>query len=79
MMHSSLNSQILLYSKWSTYLAQFAMRITYIKINDGRKFGILYLTKLTFFSTYPFLKPHIGFYINGLAIWHVFQISRILK
>ena len=24
----------------------------------------------TFFKEYPFLKPHILFYSNGLAIWH---------
>ena len=31
--HPSLN--ILFYSKWSTYLAPFAMYITHNKVNDG--------------------------------------------
>ena len=41
------------FSKRSTYLAQFAMHSTDIKVNDGRKSAILNLIKLTFFQRIP--------------------------
>ena len=46
------------------------MYIANIKVNDGRKLVILNLIEFSFFRAYPYLKPHIVFYSNDLAIWH---------
>ena len=48
----------------SNYLAQ------HIKVNYGQYSAILYLIKLKIFRAYPYLKQHILFCSNGLAIWH---------
>ena len=44
--------------------------IAHIKVNYGRKLGILNLIDLKLFREYPYLKLHILFHINGPAIWH---------
>ena len=41
--------------------------------------GHLNLLELNFFSAYPYLKPHIWFYSNRLAIWHGLQDIRHMK
>ena len=42
----------------------------FFKVNCDRYSAILNLNELKFFKPYLFLKPHILFYGNGLAIWH---------
>ena len=41
--------------------------------------GHLNLIELNFSSAYLYLKPHIWFYSNGLAIWHGLQDIRHMK
>ena len=41
--------------------------------------GHLNLIELNFFSAYHYVKPHICFYSNGLAIWHCLQDIRHMK
>ena len=43
-----------------------------LSIRIGRRWAILNLTKLIFFMVYPYLKLHILFNSNGLAIWSGF-------
>ena len=51
--------------------------IRHIKVNYDRQSAIL--IELKFFRSYPSLKPHNLFYINGLDIWHFYQILGISK
>ena len=51
-----------------------------LSIGSGRMLAILNLIKLKFFMVYPYLKMHILFYSNGLAIWSGFSgITHITK
>ena len=48
------------------------MYITDIEVNNGRKFAMSLFDQLQFLRVYPWLKPHILFSSNHLAIWHSF-------
>ena len=51
-----------------------------VSIGSGCRSAILNLIKLNFFTEYPYLKLHILFYSNGLAIWSGFpDITHIKK
>ena len=52
----------------SNYLARFV-----------RYQAILNLIKLKIYRAYPYLKPHILFCSNGLAIWHRLSDIRHIK
>ena len=41
--------------------------------------GHLNLIELNFFSAYPYVKPHILFYGNGLTIWQGLQDIKHMK
>ena len=41
-----------------------------MNVNYGQKSAIFNLFELKSFRAYGYLKPHILFYNNGLAIWH---------
>ena len=53
--------------------------IIHIKVNNGLKLANLNLIELKFFRAYPYLKQHILFFINNLAIWLGLSDITIIK
>ena len=53
--------------------------IKHIKVKSDHRSAILNLIKLTFFTVYSYLKPHILFNSNGLAIWQGFSVITYIQ